>query len=94
MRLIWTRRAVRDLAEIRDYIARDNPQAASRVAAHIRRSVAQLGDLPHIGRPGREAGTRELIITRTPYIVAYRVSQDAVTVVAIVHGARQRPPWT
>jgi toxin ParE1/3/4 len=91
MRLVWTRRAISDLAEIRCYIARDNPAGAHRVARHIKRTVAQLADLPRLGRPGREPGTRELVISRTPYIVAYRVDDASVTVLAVVHGARQWP---
>jgi len=31
-----------------------------------------LADHPAMGRPGRIAGTRELVIVRYPYIVAYR----------------------
>jgi toxin ParE1/3/4 len=91
MRLIWTRRATWDLTEIRNYIARDNPPAASRVAARIKRSVAGLADHPHLGRPGREPGTRELVIARTRYIVAYSVEEGSVTILAVIHGARQWP---
>jgi plasmid stabilization system protein ParE len=58
MRLIWTCRAILDLSEIRSYIARDNPRAASGVAARIREATARLGDHPNLGRPGRERGTR------------------------------------
>jgi toxin ParE1/3/4 len=91
MRLIWTRRATLDLAEIRTYIARENPAAASRVAGRIRQAVAHLTDHPNLGRPGREPGTRELVIARTRYIVAYTLQEEAVTVLAVVHGARQWP---
>jgi toxin ParE1/3/4 len=70
MRLIWTRRATGDLAEIRSYIARDNPPAASRIAARIRDSVARLADR---------------------YIVAYRIEEESVTILAVIHAARQWP---
>jgi plasmid stabilization system protein ParE len=53
MRLIWTRRATLDLAEIRLYIARNNPVAASRVATRIGQAVARLVDHPNLGRSGR-----------------------------------------
>jgi toxin ParE1/3/4 len=91
MRLIWTRRATLDLAEIRLYIARNNPAAASRVAARIGQAVARLVDHPNLGRSGREMGTRELVVTRTRYVVAYRIDQESVTVLAVIHGARQWP---
>jgi addiction module RelE/StbE family toxin len=91
MRLIWTRRATWDLAQIRSYIARDNPPAAARIAARIRQAVARLTDHPNLGRPGREPGTRELVVTRTRYIVAYSVDDGSVTILAVVHGARRWP---
>jgi toxin ParE1/3/4 len=91
MRLIWTRRATLDLAEIRSFITNDNPRAASRVAGRIREAVARLSDYPQLGRPGREPGTRELVITRTRYVVAYSVQEESVTVLAVVHSARQWP---
>jgi toxin ParE1/3/4 len=40
-----------------------------------------------MGRKGRVAGARELIVT--PFIVACRVKKDAIEVVAIIHGARR-----
>jgi toxin ParE1/3/4 len=92
MRLIWTRRATLDLAEIRSYIANEHPRAASGVAARIRAAVAHLRDHPNLGRPGREPGTRELVVTRTPYVVAYAVQDEAVILLAVVHSARQWPP--
>lgn len=91
MRLIWARRAILDLAEIRTYIARDNPRAAARVAARIRQAVTRLTEHPNLGRPGRALGARELVISRTRYIVAYSVEHESVTILAVVHGARRWP---
>jgi toxin ParE1/3/4 len=46
---------------------------------------------PEIGRPGRIRGTRELVATGTPYIVAYRFVADRLTVLRLLHGARRWP---
>ncbi|WP_294081057.1 type II toxin-antitoxin system RelE/ParE family toxin [Sphingomonas sp.] len=46
---------------------------------------------PFIGRPGEIRGTRELVVTGTPYIVAYRVSDTTIEVLFVQHGARQWP---
>jgi toxin ParE1/3/4 len=46
---------------------------------------------PGIGRPGRIEGTRELVIHRTPYIAAYRISGNTVRVLRLLHGAQQWP---
>lgn len=91
MRLIWTRRATWDLAEIRSYIARDHPAAAARVASRIRQAVARLADHPKLGRPGREPSTRELVVARRRYVVAYSVEEESITILAVLHGARWWP---
>ena len=43
------------------------------------------------GREGRVAGTRELVIRGTPFIVAYRVVRNEVHVLAVMHAARKWP---
>ena len=88
MRVIFARPAARDLDAIADYIAGDNPKAAESVYRSILAAVERLADFPDIGRPGRLPATRELSITGLPYIVAYRVAADHVTILAVLHGAR------
>lgn len=76
---------------IAEYIARDNQTAAHAVHATILRQVGQLAEHPRIGRPGRVKGTRELVVSGTPYIVAYRVAGQDVTILRVLHGAQQWP---
>jgi len=76
---------------IAEFIARDNPTAAYAVHEAILRRVGGLAEHPRVGRPGRVKGTRELVVPGTPYIVAYRVAAGDVTVLRILHGARQWP---
>jgi len=52
-----------------------------------------LTRFPERGRAGRVAGTRELIITGTPFIVAYHLDHDEVQVLAILHRARIWPSF-
>lgn len=91
MRVIWSERALSDLSAIEAYIARDNPAAASGVKQRVMAEVRNLDGLPLMGRPGRVHGTRELVITRLPYIVAYRVTEDHGTIIAVIHGTRKWP---
>lgn len=91
MRIRYTRQARSDLEEIHSYIAQDNPLAARKVVAAIRRDITLLIDNPGLGRPGRVAGTRELVVTRLPFIAAYRIHADVVEVLAVVHTARDWP---
>jgi toxin ParE1/3/4 len=50
MKLRFTRRAVQDLADIADYIRKQNPQAALCVRAAILESLQNLVLFPQVGR--------------------------------------------
>ncbi len=91
MEVTWRPIALEDLAEVRDYIARDNPAAADRVVLAIRTAVARLANFPHLGRPGRVDRTRELVVTGTPYIAAYAVVGGQVMILSVLHSARKWP---
>ncbi len=78
------------LREIRDYVARDKPEAAERLAMQIVAVVEALRSHPHLGRAGAEPGIRELVIASTPYIILYRVQGDLVIISTIWHGAQRR----
>lgn len=91
MRVAWLQAALDDLRGIHDYIARDNSAAARRVIRAVRDDVKVLQAHPALGRPGRIEGTRELVICRYPYIVAYRQSSSAVEILAVVHSSRLWP---
>ena len=83
--------AERDRDGIIEYIAHDNPRAAVSVGDEIERQVEMLIEFPNMGRIGRVEGTRELVVSDTPYVVAYRVKGDSVIVLRVLHGARQWP---
>jgi addiction module RelE/StbE family toxin len=90
-RLIFSPRFLRRLEDIRERIALDNPGAATRVIERIRTAIRRLATSPAIGRPGRVEGTRELVITGTPYIVPYRVKGDTVQIITVLHSAQRWP---
>jgi plasmid stabilization system protein ParE len=73
------------------YIAGDDPAAARLVVRRILSSVALLIDNPAMGRPGRVAGTRELVIPKTRYIVPYRVRESEIQILRIFHTSRKPP---
>jgi len=91
VRVKWLRVALANLNAEAEYIAEDNPAAARRVVQKIFRAVDLLKQNPAMGRAGRVAGTRELIVTDTPYIVPYRVRGDAVEILRAFHAARKWP---
>jgi toxin ParE1/3/4 len=91
VKLRWTLPAVEQLREIFETIADDNPTAAVQMVERIRLSIRQATRMPYTGRMGRVGGTREAIVPGTAYIVAYRILEDAIHVLAILHGAQQWP---
>lgn len=94
MKIVWRGIAVEDLREARRHIAADDPGTAARVYDAIPATVERLAEFPNLGRPGRVAGTRELVVPRTPDVVAYRVAADHLRVLPILHGAREWPEQT
>lgn len=89
-RVVWLRRATRNLDSILGYIAQDNPSAANRLVIAIRKQVDLLGSQPNLGRAGRVMGTRELVVHKN-YVLPYRVREDRVEILSVQH-AKQRWP--
>jgi len=91
MVLRWLDEALADLRGIKAYIAKENPNAARQVITSIRNETGILINQPAIGRAGRIADTRELVISQYPYIVAYREQSGEVHILAVVHTLRRWP---
>jgi len=91
VRVRWLRKALANLEAEADYIAQDNPAAANRIVQSVLHAVSLLRKNPALGRSGRVAGTRELVVSGTPYIVPYRVRGDTVEILRVFHGARKWP---
>ncbi len=89
MYLEWTRPALRDLREAGDFIALDSPTAAKRMADRVQEAVEYLVVHPNMGRTGRVSGTRELVISGTPFIVIYRVRMPNIQILRVLHHARK-----
>jgi len=91
VRVRWLRRALQNLDEEAEYIARDDPDAAAQMVDRIATSVERLATHPALGRTGRVPGTRELVVSGTPYVVPYRVRGETVEILRVFHGARKWP---
>ncbi|KUL95239.1 toxin Y4kP [Bosea sp. WAO] len=91
MKIAWTPRAQHNLRDAAGYLTQFNPHAALAMVRTIRAAPQQLLNHPASGRPGRIDGTRELVITGTPYILPYRVRHDAIEILAVIHTSRQWP---
>ncbi len=91
MRVRWTRPALAQLAAMQDYLAGDSPTAAHHLVRTIRAAVRPLADFPAMGRPGRVAEPRELVVNRGRQVVAYRVQGHTVAIIAVLDARREWP---
>lgn len=91
MRIKWLHNALLNLQAEAEYIAQDSPESSRRVVARIIEQIDQLTDYPESGRVGRIAGTRELVVIGTPYIVPYRVKDDSIEILRVFHSSRKWP---
>jgi toxin ParE1/3/4 len=91
MRIVWSEAARDDLRENFLYIAQDNPNAARRLLGVIKDKAIALLDNPYIGRTGRFEGTRELVLSGTNYILPYRIIEQEIQILSVLHGAKQWP---
>ena len=91
MMIYWNQLAYDDSLNIADYIDIEITSAALAICEEIHNQIAMLADYPNMGRTGRVIGTRELVINRTAYIAVYRVSEQSVTILRILHGALMWP---
>jgi toxin ParE1/3/4 len=91
VKIVWLPEARRSRREQIAYIAERNPSAALAMADAIRLAVRQLADHPRLGRTGRVAGTRELVVARTPYVIIYAVDADTVAIIRVLHSAQRWP---
>lgn len=91
MRLKWSAYALTDRDDIFSYIENESPRAAVSVDDRIAGAARHLINYPESGRIGRVPGTRELIVSGTPYIAAYALNEDTVRILRVLHGAMQWP---
>ena len=90
-RVRWLRTALRNLNAQAAYIATDNPEAAVRMVARVREAIERLARHPSLGRPGRVPGTRELVVSGTPFVIPYRVRSGRIEILRVFHGAQRWP---
>ena len=91
MRVRFTRRALRDIARIDDYIAEQSPDAASRIVAHLIDRSRQLADNPFEGRETDEPTARVIIEPRLRYFIFYTITEQEIQINYIRHTSRRRP---
>ena len=88
--VVWRKTAREDVRRITAYIAERNPAAALRHADLFQHCAERLADYPYMYRAGRLPDTREAIVTPN-YMLVYRVTTNAIEILAVVHTRQQYP---
>ena len=89
MKIRWTAIAADDLKSVHEYLSDHAPAQVDTVVDRILRGIDVLEQYPNLGRPGRLDGTRELVVTGTPFIVFYRLRKSQVEILGVLHAARK-----
>ena len=88
MKIRWLPNAQKNLEAELLKIAEEDKGAAMRIALYVKERTEQLGKYPESGRPGRVQGTRELVLSRLPYVLPYRVRANTVEILRFFHTAQ------
>jgi toxin ParE1/3/4 len=83
-----TATAWKDYAEIWDYVAADNPDAADALLRSLDGALQMLSDHPHAGQRRPELRPRLRSYPVGNYLIFYRPMRGGVELVRVLHGAR------
>ena len=89
-RVEWSGAALTDFDEALAFLAGRDRRVADVIADRVGAACDALGRAS-TGRPGRVEGTFEKSVTRTSYVVAYALTDEAVTILRLIHTARDWP---
>ena len=88
MTVIWSARALSDVADNFAYLAGQSDEAASRMTDRLMAAAGNLARFPQLGRPSRLSGRRELVIDQ--YVLVYRLRRDEIQIVTVEHASQRR----
>lgn len=71
------------------YLAKRNPELAIRIGDAISAAAAKLSINPDLSRVGRIAGAREYRVPGTPFLLVYRIEENAIVVLHLLHHRRR-----
>ena len=77
-----------DFEDIGDHIALQNPMRAVSFVRELRIKATRIGEFPNAGPPRFQWGDGVRIAIHGPYLLVYRVRNERVQILRVVHGAR------
>lgn len=91
LQIKWLRKAEQNLEAAYNYLNEENPIAAQKFIQEVYELTNLLRTAPAMGRNGRVAGTRELILAHFPYLLPYRVRGEQIQILRVFN-TNQKPP--
>lgn len=89
MKLIFTATATRYFVRLREYIRKQNPQAAQKVSSLLKQNIQTLVEQPNMGTPVEGLEDFRELVARD-YIVRYRLVPNEIVILKIWHGKEDR----
>lgn len=86
--IIWLDSAVNDVVRLKQFIAKENPDAAKKAAQAIKSATQQLIETPSIGKPVTDLPQYRDLFTRFGaggYIIRYRIHMETIYISHIRH---------
>jgi toxin ParE1/3/4 len=91
LQIKWLRKAEQNLEAAYNYLNEENPIAAQKFIQEVYELTNLLRTAPAMGRNGRVAGTRELVLAHFPYLLPYRVWGEQIQILRVFN-TNKKPP--
>lgn len=89
--ILEARGALKTLSDTLTYYDTQQSGLGARFLRSYDDQIDRLRDMPQIGRAGRVFGTRELIMQDFPFLIVYRVRQEYVQILRLIHQSMKYP---
>jgi toxin ParE1/3/4 len=92
-RVVYSRRARREIVHVVEGIAADNPSAARAFENDLSRHISLLAGSPEMGRLRPDVGSAIRSLTHGNYLIFYHYARaaDRVDILCVRHGRRRLP---
>ena len=80
--------ALADLNDVLDHTKQDSPQPAVAIAARVETTVGYTVLFPFAARYQSDHDVYDRFVPKTRLVMIYRVSDDAITVIGVLHTSR------
>ena len=93
MKVEFSPRAIRDLQDILEFVARDNPQAAVRLIDRLEERCQGLARMPAVGTRRDDLAPGLRALSHGKYVVCFTAqTEQLLRIVRVLHGARDVRP--